>query len=374
MCRRCGSSHLRPKLSNCLVFSENAVLDSSIDEDVCQACGWEAFDGAEHFVVRKCSFTSALLGQVELCFHYDLLYKTMQELVEGQHWHNKWVRQLEAYRHCGMAVDQLCALSSVYRHFREVCIDFVELQHLNYSQMLVCKCLQRHQHLVADGITIACPLKKLYLAGPWLPQGDEGLLMQHHGSTYHERFAIPDSQMRQHLRELSHSAGLDGAAFASLLQSCDRMERHGLADLLEFLCPQVGGNHKTVQWAQPLVRELGANSPACAIVPASDITLVQRWVTLTKEAVAAPLAARRALLGAWTAEQDLRVRCSMPKLWRPMREVHALAATADVERKVAIVCSLADAFSWLAEVCSMPSYKVCASKLQYVHHGFRVPC
>jgi hypothetical protein len=75
-----------------------------MDEDTCDQCGWEALDGSKHFLLRKALFSSNELKEFELCFHYDLLYKTLQELAGDQHWHNKWMQQMHAYRQYGMSV------------------------------------------------------------------------------------------------------------------------------------------------------------------------------------------------------------------------------------------------------------------------------
>jgi hypothetical protein len=103
-CVRTWCTAMRRQELPCIVFSEHRSWDAVMDEDTCDQCGWEALDGSKHFLLRKASFSSNKPREFELCFHYDLLYKTLQELAGGQHWHNKWMRQMHAYRQYGMSV------------------------------------------------------------------------------------------------------------------------------------------------------------------------------------------------------------------------------------------------------------------------------
>jgi hypothetical protein len=332
----------------CIVFSENCSWHAVVDEDACDQCGWEALDGSQHFLLRKASFSSKALGDFELCFHYDVLYKTLQELAGGQHWHNKWMRQMHAYRQCGMSVAQVCALSSVYRHFREACIDFVELMDIDYRAVLSCKCEVQHQHLVADGISVSCPLSKLHLLGPWLPQHEGPLPHQQHGSEYHHRHAVQDAELRRLLRAYASTSGLDAASFGSMIACCQRLQWPEMADLLGALSEEQDERIVAIKWARKVLRELGANSPACAIVPALQLPLLQEWLLVTQAMMAAPLHQRRVVMGSWSHAQDDAVRCGLPKLWEAMREIHRVATTREVPPSLV---TLVDLVVRLKQVC-----------------------
>jgi hypothetical protein len=300
----------------------------------------------------RATFSSKVLGEFELCFHYDLLYKTLQELAGGHHWHNKWMRQMQAYRRCGMSVTQICALSSVYSHFREACIDFVELMDIDYRALLSCKCENQHQHLVAHGISVSCPLRKLHLLGPWLPQ-DEGLLpQQQHGSEYHHRHAVQDAELRRWLRAFASASGLDAASFGSMIGCCDRLQWPEMADLLRALSEEQDERTVAFKWARKLLCELGANSPAWAIVPDLHLPLLREWLQVTQAMLTAPLHQRRVVMATWSHAQDDVVRCGLPKLWEAMREIHRVSAAQEDPPNL---LTLVDLMVRLKQVCLVSS-------------------
>jgi hypothetical protein len=194
-------------------------------------------------------------------------------------------------RHVCCAGVHVCALSSVYRHFQEACIDFVELMEIDYRAVLSCKCEVQHQHLVADGIRVSCPLSKLHLLGPWLPQHEGPIPQQLHGSAYHHRHAVQDADLRRLLRAYASASGLDAASFGSMIACCQRLQRPEPADVLGALSEEQDERIVAIKWARKVLRELGANSPACAIV--------QEWLLVTQAMLAAPLHQRRVVMANW---------------------------------------------------------------------------
>jgi hypothetical protein len=48
----------------------------------------------------------------------------------------------------------LSMISGLYKHFNEAFMDFVDLQHIEYSDFFRCRCECHFENLVADGITI----------------------------------------------------------------------------------------------------------------------------------------------------------------------------------------------------------------------------
>jgi hypothetical protein len=196
-----------------------------------------------------------------------LLYKTLEELVEGHYFNSKWMRQMRSYR-AFWEDASVEALTSVYSHFRAACIDFVDLMQLDYKSRCACHCVDPHRHLIVEGITISSPLSKLHLVGPWLPKESNGPLMQHHGSLHRDRMVVQDAELRKFLLQFSSSEGMDVAAFDEMLTSCEKVGWASLGDLMRELRVDVAGRAQILPpWARTLVRGLGSNSPACAIVP-----------------------------------------------------------------------------------------------------------
>jgi hypothetical protein len=193
VCGRCGSTSLKAQQLDAVVFAEKEIFSSVLTEKKCAECSWESFDGSELFLLRKASFSSRVLGDFEMFFHWDLLYKTLEELVEGHYFNSKWMRQMRSYR-AFWEDASVEALTSVYSHFRAACIDFVDLMQLDYKSRCACHCVDPHRHLIVEGITISSPLSKLHLVGPWLPKESNGPLMQHHGSLHRDRMVVQDAE------------------------------------------------------------------------------------------------------------------------------------------------------------------------------------
>jgi hypothetical protein len=76
--RRCGSTSLKAQLLDAVVFAEKEIFSPMLTEKKCAECSWESFDGSELFLLRKASFSSRVLGDFEMFFHWDLLYKTLE--------------------------------------------------------------------------------------------------------------------------------------------------------------------------------------------------------------------------------------------------------------------------------------------------------
>lgn len=168
---KCSAPAWQEQITPCKVFCSHFIRDVSIVERICLTCGYKAeLDGGECFILRKAWFFSQQLGGFEIGFHWPLLYDAVEELVTGTHWHTTWMRQLGKYERVGVPEADLRALmQSLYRHFREAVMDFVDLQHLPFDEVLRCTCSERHQSLVADGITVSCLRSCLRFCAPWLP-------------------------------------------------------------------------------------------------------------------------------------------------------------------------------------------------------------
>jgi hypothetical protein len=320
VCGRCGSTSLGDQLLDALVFAEKEILSSTLTEKKCAECSWESFEGSELFLLRKASFSSRVLGNFEMFFHWDLLNKTLEELVEGYYFNSKWTRQMRSYRvfwdHASVE-----ALTSVYPHFRAACMDFVDLMQLDYKSRLACHCVDPHRHLVIDGITISSPLNKMHLVGPWLPKASDGPLMQHHGSLHRDRMVVQNAELRKFLLQFSSAEGMHVAAFEDMCAGCEKAGWARLGGLLRELRVDVAGRARiSPAWARTLVRELGSNSPACAIVPVLGEPLLQQWLELSYALLDGNAANHQDLLSQWTPF-DSQVQREMPKLWLPLREV-----------------------------------------------------
>jgi hypothetical protein len=72
------------------------------------------------------------------------------------------------------------------------------------------------------------------------------------------------------------------AAFDEMLASCEKVGWASLGDLMRELRVDVAGRAQILPpWARTLVRELGSNSPACAIVPVVGEALLQQWLQMS---------------------------------------------------------------------------------------------
>lgn len=128
-CPMCGSKELGTSSLCCKVLRTHAVVDTTIEEQVCAACGHRVdFDGEEEFILWKCTFKSAELGTFELCFDWVLLYAVIGDVPKrGTDWFTSWVHCVDMYKVQGVCDKDLIAISVLYPHFREACMDFFDL-------------------------------------------------------------------------------------------------------------------------------------------------------------------------------------------------------------------------------------------------------
>jgi hypothetical protein len=113
---------------------------------------------------------SQLHGSYEICFHWELWYETILQLVEGEHWYSTWVLQMPAYKRTGNSEVELMALQSVHKHFREACMDFERLWGLACRHALHRQCARPGSTRVADGIMVSCKNALMRMYAPFLPK------------------------------------------------------------------------------------------------------------------------------------------------------------------------------------------------------------
>jgi hypothetical protein len=293
------------------------------------------FDGSEECVVRKATFSSVVLGHpVDLCFSWQLLYASIDRLVKGDHFYTLWVEAMQAYDRAGWSDQKLAMLQSVYRHFREAMMDGADLMPMLWEDIFTCQCNNPTGSVVIDALTIACQLRRMNFVGPWLPRpAAEGAppVPAQCGSEYSARFAVPDAAMRSGLRELSHKEGLPADKFEAVLETCRRPEvaQGHIADLLEALAALSrqpdgeDGNVVMLPWVRELLYELGAHTPACALVHHAE-DLFEDWLTAVQRVTTADDVTDELRL-LWGAEQRARAAKELPALQRPLAEIFRLA-------------------------------------------------
>lgn len=323
-CPACGSTSglWSERGSPCKVFCTHKVVDVRIVEHVCCGCSRGApLDGSEVFILRKADFQSSQLGAFEVAFHWPLLYDAVEELMNGVHWNTSWTQQLHKYARMGIPSTDLQAfMQSLYRHFREAVQDFVDLQCLPFDDVLRCKCAVRHQNLVADGITVSCMRSCLRFCAPWLPQPaapGEPPVQQHYGSDFKSRFAL-ERNVREALRPLTSAGGVCELDFLSLQQ----IAGEHLSALLSTAAPSgvvlQSGRATCLPWAQTFLRELSANSPACAIVRPAVVPAVERFLQLVDEVESAEAAERQQKVALWTIDEQQEMERQLQLLWPAM--------------------------------------------------------
>jgi hypothetical protein len=303
---------------------------TNICEQKCGKCGYHTeYDGSEDFLLRKCWFKSQLHGSYEICFHWELLHETILQLVEGVHWYSTWVRQMAAYKRTGTSEVELMALQSVYKHFREACMDFECLWGLDYQEVLHCQCTRPGSTRVADGIMVSCKAALMCMYAPFLPKqppAGEERVPQQHGSLYELRFAIPHKKVRELLVQASSVDGIMATAFEVLGTWCEHLGLTALAEALVAIQEPNQVQPLMPGWCRPLLRELGAESAACAIVPPAADTLVQEWVSIVEQVLACEeWVARREAGKQWTLQLKEEARDCLPVLFPTMWELHSIA-------------------------------------------------
>jgi hypothetical protein len=234
-------------------------------------------------------------------------------------------------------------------HFREATMDFECLWKLNYDDVLQCSCDHPYETLIGDGITVSCRQSNLRLCGPWLPKQPvpgEDAVEQLLGSKYESRFAVPVPKLRHLLRSLSSANGMDAVMYEEVLEECARNDLQTFADALNALRVLVAPNPVLPEW----VRELGANSPACAIVCPCALGLLQDWLAVVAQVLLGENEAVRMLAAqAWTQDHVDRAQQAVPVLVPALR--HLLLAAVVQTLPNNHVDALACQIRALCEVC-----------------------
>lgn len=337
-CVSCEAGCMQPAApAQVLLFASSHVHRCSLHEHVCADCGSVSFDGGEHFWLRKCAFSSALLGSVVVCFSWRLLQSAANDIVAGVNWSASWQRQLLLYRDLDWSRAQLGAMQSVYPHFRTAVMDWVDLQNLQYTQELRCTCAVPHQHLSADALTVACKLSRLHLSGSWderVREPGEPPVAARFGSKHKERLVIGDAGVRKQLRAAAKVGGVSANELANLRSLCSEADLAPLARILD-LQASGGVMHASLDpgrlcmlsWAQPFLLELSADGPACAIVNVKDYFLVRLWLDQMQAALRQPNAEAAAQeLAIRDGQSTYTARYAVPRLWDCMRQLEGLAA------------------------------------------------
>ena len=163
---------------------------------------------------------------------------------------------------------------------------------------------------------------------------------QQHGSDFHARFALA-SDVRKALRPLTSAAGMGEQDLVSLQQIAP-------SDLAVVLVTGgaggvvVQGNQaRCLEWVRNLLRELSANSPACAIVRPAAVPVLQRFFDAVNEVAAAATPAERRLKAAqWSLDNQLELAHKLPLLWPSISHTWRLVATSSQPELCNGVCSL----------------------------------
>lgn len=338
-CLNCGSHNLQDTTIHVKVFCLGFIKDVDIIEQIC-ACGHHSLDGGEHFILRKCPFSSPALGSFELCFHWDLLYHAQRALLSGNHFYTCWTWQMRVYE-AQLDEQQLRGLQSLARHFQEGVMDFVDMMQLPYSDVLRCVCERKHHYLVVDGLTLSVPVRRLLQTVPWLPKqpepGEEPVALTY-GSDYRSRFVFSSKDVRSKLRLLTSAAGASLEAFDSLVALLDEPELQPLRAALA-----TGGAGaacieqqvvKCLPWANAFLRELSSSSPSCIIAPLDHLPLLRRWCHAMCGVLAAHAempatvadASQRLLDAGWTVEDERTLRRCVPVIAECLIQVRLEAA------------------------------------------------
>jgi hypothetical protein len=324
-------------------------------------------DGAEFLILRKGQYSSNDLSTFELCFTWEVLNDAINALTsKGTFVWTTWKALMQKYFISIMIHRQLTALHSLYRHFEAAVMDFVDLQNLPYAHVLRCKCAVRHQHLSADALMVCCKRCALCVSGPWLkeqPATGEPLVEAHFASEFADRFAIQDTQLREDLRATIAVSGCDVNDLIALWHQCARLEAdsklRGIATALTtivvgdgLVTPNAAGSQVLRENARKFLRELSAKSPACAIVHACDVALLQRWISAVEGALAGTDAAAAVVVSqAWTGLDMALMDSSVPCLAPCAKEVHLWAT----QQRNAELCRafvlLAEKLAALVRVC-----------------------
>lgn len=309
------------------VFGTSAIDEVTLVEASCTECGVRAaVDGSEYFILRKGPFSSAPLGTFELCFSWELLNDTMNDLAaEGTFFWTRWKACMKKWDGIDVTAAQLVGWHSLYRHFVTATLDFVTLQALDYKSVLSCKCDDPNKHMVSDALTLAIRRARVHLDGPWLPGDPEpgsGGMAAQFGSEYHARFAIPAYSLRAALRPITTTAaeGWADDELRALEEECHHWQGGNVPDVdralppissalltlfAEAHRPIVAVGNRLRDHICSFLRDLSANTPACQIAHLIDLAALQRCRSSVCMALAAEdEAAAAEACAAFTAEDQ----------------------------------------------------------------------
>jgi hypothetical protein len=208
-------------------------------------------------------------------------------------------------------------------------MDFECLWGLDYREVLHCQCARPGSTRVADGIMVSCKAALMCMYAPFLPKqppAGKERVPQQHGSLYELRFAIPHKKVRELLVQASSVDGISATAFEVLGTWCEHLVLTELDE--DSVAIQEPNQVQPLMpgCCRPLLRELGAESAACAIVPPAADTLVQEWVNIVEQVLACEeWAERREAVKQWTLQLKEEARDCLPVLFPTTWEVHSIA-------------------------------------------------
>lgn len=382
-----------------------AFTDLVIVHYHCSQCSHQqAVDGSEQFLLRKQQFKSKVLGDFELCFSWHLLYDALSRLRTGDLFYHIFVSYLSAWKRYSIGDRHLCAMQSIYRHFKEAIMDCVDLMQLPYLDM---RCTCSGSFLIADGVACGTRNDRMCCFGGWLvqPSPTGELMPAMFGSDSKKRFVLREKEVRAALRPMTRKGGGTSEHLMELQHQCDKhrvislqvlfgCEGTGIrlhqvqgdvqlatppaqdhvvaADAAEAAMPEADHNpmadtedpdgaegltgflsetsdNKWVipSWAQAFFRLLGADSPALALVPLADIEMLQQW----RQKVADALAGRDLSTTRMQRSEQVRLRHSLPALQPCLSSVLSFARRG---QRIATCVAVRDIVTLLIEVCSAP--------------------
>lgn len=105
------------------------------------------------------------------------------------------------YKAAGTPQRQLEVWFNLRQRFEQACMDFVNLQHLDYDAGISCNC-GNGAGVIADGLTLGHALHRAHFVTPWGPASQQQPTC---GSLFSARVAINDKVLRQVSRSLNQN-------------------------------------------------------------------------------------------------------------------------------------------------------------------------
>jgi hypothetical protein len=286
-----------------------------------------------------------VLGEFELCFSWSFLYKCRDELEDGSLFYQMLRNMIKAYtRLSWWNKDRLAALQSLYRPLKETIFDFVYLMNIPYVQTLQCKCPEAGQHLIADGVMVSCKRDALRLYGNWLPaqaEGDQAPERAMFGSHKESRFLVRDWCSRETLRKLASSRSGEGADEVVPIASrewCD-IQYEALGKLMlpaeeGGVVQSSGSSFHVFDWAKGFCYEIGAHSPAVALVNIGCVPGLLRW---TAEVQSRLEASGGDAQSQWRSDDIEQAKVALKPIYPFLKTVHNAASQAEWQ----LICACA---------------------------------